>query len=197
MLPVFSHKESFLGLNDDKFTESEKKTSAYFKLAFLLYLTYFTFVLITQKLETIDAFIHNIDLPIHEFGHVFFGFLSDGVLMYMGGNLFQFLFPCILSGSFFFRKDYFGMFVCSLWAGETLIDASYYISDASTRALPLITGDPDTHDWFNVFLELGLLRYDTIIGKMVFIIGAALMITSLLLSYYIVNKDGKFIEVKK
>ncbi len=175
----------------------DKKTTAYIKLAFLIYLTWFTFSVVTGRLETIDAFIHNIDLPIHEFGHLFFGIIFGGLLTIVGGNLFQFIFPCILAGSFFFRKDYFGFAVCSLWAGETLIDAAYYISDASTRELPLITGDVGSHDWFNILLELGLLRYDKVIGKFVFFTGSLLMIGSLIFAFYIINKDGKFIEVKK
>lgn len=176
--------------------EKEKKVYIYIKLAFLIYLTYFTFVLVIRKLEPIDAFIHNVDLPFHEFGHLFFGILFGGIITYAGGNLFQFIFPCILSGAFFFRKDYFGMAVCSLWAGETLIDASYYISDATARELPLITGDPDTHDWFNFLSEFGILHLDTKIGKVVFFFGSLLMVASLIFSFYILNKDAKFIEIK-
>lgn len=181
----------------ENFSEAEIKINAYFKLAFLLYLSYFSFRIITGKLETIDAFIHNIDLPIHEFGHLFFSFFSQGVLMYLGGNLFQFIFPCILAGSFLFRKDYFGLSVCSIWAGETLIDASYYISDARSRELPLITGDPDTHDWFNIFSAIGWLRYDVIIGKFVFFFGSVLIILSLISAFYVVNKEGKFLQIKR
>jgi hypothetical protein len=171
-----------------------KKNLAYFKLAFLLYLTYFTYVVITGKLETIDAFIHNVDLPIHEFGHLLFGIIFGGLMTYAGGNLFQFIFPCILAGSFFFRKDYFGSAICVLWAGETLIDASYYISDARSRDLPLITGDIDSHDWFNFLGGLDILQYDTIIGKIVFFFGALFMLGGLIFAFYEANKDGKFIE---
>jgi hypothetical protein len=188
-------------LAEDEFNDlaaADQKTTAYLKLAFLLYLTYFTFVVVTGKLETINAFIHNVDLPIHEFGHPFFGLLfGGGIMMYAGGNLFQFIFPCILAGSFFFRKDFFGAAICSLWAGETLIDAAYYISDASTRELPLITGDIDSHDWFNIFSELNILHLDKTIGKLVFFSGSLLMISSLIVAFYLANKEGKFVEINK
>ncbi|MFN8672893.1 MAG: hypothetical protein U0457_12530 [Candidatus Sericytochromatia bacterium] len=178
--------------------EEDSKIVAYFKLAFWCYLAYFTYIVITKKLETIDAFIHNIDLPIHEFGHVFFNmlFMGNPTMMSMGGNAFQFIFPCVLAGAFYFRKDLFGGGFCTLWAGETLIDASYYISDARTRDLPLITGDPDTHDWFNVLSDLNIIQYDTLLGKIVFFFGAVLMIIGLIIAFYQVNKEGKFIEVK-
>jgi len=181
------------------FPAEEKKINAYLKLAFLLYLAYFTFILVTGKLEPINAFIHNIDLPIHEFGHLFFGIIFGGqsLMMIAGGSLFQTIFPCILAGSFFFRKDYLGFAVCSLWVGENLIDVSYYIADASAREMPLITGDPDTHDWFNILSELNILQMDTRIGRVIFFLGSLLMISSLLYAFYVVNKDGKFIEIGK
>lgn len=159
------------------------KTFAVIKLMFLLYLTYFTFVVITGKLETIDAFIHNIDLPIHEFGHLFFGIIFGGLMGILGGNLFQFIFPCIMAGAFYLKKDKFGGGFCTLWAGETLIDASYYISDARSRELPLITNDIDTHDWFNILLELNMLHWDKTIGKFVFFFGSITMIVGLVIAF--------------
>ncbi|MBC7475930.1 MAG: hypothetical protein H7263_16730 [Candidatus Sericytochromatia bacterium] len=189
-----------MNTSDNDFKDPNKLND-FIKLAFWLYLAYFTFCIVTKKLETINAFIHNIDLPIHEFGHVFFSFISFGnsTIMSAGGNLFQFIFPCILTGVFFFStkdKDFFGGFVCLIWAGETLVDASYYISDATTRDLPLITGDPDTHDWFNVLSQLNILSWDTTIGKIVFTLGSLTMIIGLIMSLYSLNKTAKFIEVK-
>lgn len=177
--------------------QDENKLNNYIKLSFWLYLVYFSYQIISGNLETINAFIHNIDLPIHEFGHLFFGILfGNGVLMYAGGNLFQAIFPIIMAIAFFFKKDFFATGVCGIWTGETLIDASYYISDASTRDLPLITGDPDTHDWFNVLVELNLLHLDTKIGKFIYFLGSLIIIISLIYSFYSLNKRAKFIEVK-
>ena len=115
-------------------------------------------------------------------------------MMFMGGNLFQFIFPCIMAGAFYLRKDLFGGAFATIWAGETLIDASYYIADARDRNLNLITGDPDTHDWFNILSNLNLLRYDTFFGKIVFFFGGIFMISGLIIAFYDINKVTKFIE---
>lgn len=184
-----------MNISDAK--DSENKVNNYIKLLFWIYLAYFTFRVVSKRLETIDAFLHNIDLPIHEFGHLFFGIIfGNGLIMIAGGSLFQVIFPCILTGALFFNKDYFGGFVCSIWVGESLVDVSYYISDASTRDLPLITGDPDTHDWFNILSELNILNWDTTIGRFVFFTGSIVMITGVIMSFISLNKSAKFIEVK-
>lgn len=113
-----------------------------------------------------------------------------------GGNLFQTIFPAIMTTGFYFQKNYFATGICSVWVGETLVDASYYISDASARELPLITNDPDTHDWFNVLSDLDILRYDTKIGGFIFFIGSLIMISGLIYSFYHLNKMARFIERK-
>lgn len=176
--------------------KKEKDIISYIKLSFFLYLIYFTFILLTKKLEPVNAFIHNIDLPIHEFGHLLFGIVFGGIMTIIGGNLFEFIFPCIMAGSFYFRKDFFGGGFCTLWAGETLIDASYYIADARDRNLNLITGDPDTHDWFNILSEFNIIQYDTLLGKIAFFFGSILMISAIFILLFNLNKEFKFIEVK-
>ncbi len=177
--------------------QDESNFTNYVRLVFWLYLLYFSYQIISGKLETINAFIHNIDLPIHEFGHLFFGIIfGNGLIMFAGGNLFQTIFPIIMTIGLLFNKDKFGAGVCGVWVGETLIDASYYISDASARELPLITGDPDTHDWFNVSAELNILHLDTKIGGFIFFVGSLVIISSLLYSFYFLNKKAKFIEIK-
>lgn len=177
---------------------SYEENNDYIKIPFIIYLIYFSFRIITGSLHTMDAFIHKIDLPIHEFGHVLFSFIfgSDGVMMYLGGNAFQTIFPSILAGSFFKRKDFMGGGFCTLWVGETMIDAGYYISDARTRDLPLITGDSDTHDWMNILLQLKLLAWDETIGGFVSFIGSILMIIGLIICISSLNIVKNFLKNK-
>lgn len=168
---------------------NSESNNDYIKIPFIIYLIIFSFRIITGNLHTMDAFIHTIDLPIHEFGHVFFSIIfgSGGVMMYLGGNMFQTIFPSILAGSFFIRKDFMGAGFCTLWVGETMIDAGYYISDARVRELPLITGDSDTHDWMNILLELKLLAWDETIGGFVSFIGSILMISGIIICISTLN----------
>lgn len=182
----------------ENFEEKENKLANYIRLAFWLYLVYFTYQIVFGKLETLYTFIHNIDLPIHEFGHLFFGIISANnyLITIAGGSLAQVIFPSIMTVGFLFQRNYFATGICAVWVGESMIDVSYYISDASARDMPLITGDPDTHDWFNILSELNILHHDTKIGSFVFFLGSIVMITGLIYSFYSLNKQAKFIEVK-
>jgi hypothetical protein len=56
-----------------------------------------------------------------------------------------------------------------------------YISDAKDRIMPLITGDPDSHDWWYLFWQWGLLDHSVYIGKIVMYIGFFGMLLSIML----------------
>ena len=67
--------------------------------------------------------IDNVDLVIHEAGHVFF--ILFGKFIYtLGGSLMQIIIPSIIAG-FFFRNNYrTGVQVALLWLGQNFINIS-------------------------------------------------------------------------
>lgn len=102
-------------------------------------------------------------LIIHEAGHVFFAPLG-WTLRILGGSLFQLILPGLFVFSFLRRSYRPGVQISLVWLGQNALYVSTYAADAQERALPLITNDPSTHDWWNLLRAAGLLPYDDVIG---------------------------------
>ena len=127
------------------------------------------------------SFMHLINLPFHEAGHILFRIFGQ-FMMTLGGSLTQCLVPLICLLTFLVKtRDPFAASVSLWWMGENLVDLAPYINDA--RALKLIllggvTGQDveDYHDWEFILRKLNLLEYDHLMAKTAHVIGALLMI---------------------
>jgi len=110
-------------------------------------------------------------LIVHEAGHFFFR--PFGWTLYLlGGSLYQLILPSLFVWTFL-RSEYGpGVQVSCAWLGQNALNVATYIGDAQERALPLITGDVETHDWWQLLGAAGLLAYDDLIagGVVVFAI---------------------------
>jgi len=140
---------------------------------------------ITTSLETNytgESFLHLINLPFHEAGHVIF--IPFGRFMtILGGSLGQVLMPMICLGTFLVRtRDPFGAAVALWWTAESLMDIAPYINDARALDLMLIGGvtgkETDGHDWNNILTMLGLLEWDHRLAHFTYNIGILLMLGS-------------------
>lgn len=127
------------------------------------------------------SFMHNINLPFHEFGHVFFRPFGRFMTI-LGGSLFQILLPLALTLVFVVKqRDTFAASVTLWWCGQSFIDLAPYIADAKYRSLPLVGGGgEESHDWGNLLTLLNALDYTGTLAKTCFsagalIIGVALM----------------------
>lgn len=137
-----------------------------------------------QFAEINSSVLHLVNLPFHEFGHVLFRPFGQW-LMFLGGSLFQCVFPLIPCAVFLFRQgDPYAASFCLWWCGENFLDVAPYIGDARLMALPL-TGEWNDdvaglhalrHDWHNILQPLGLLPDDLRIAACVHGLGAGLMI---------------------
>ena len=110
------------------------------------------------------------NLWVHEAGHVFF--MPFGTLFqYLGGGLNEVIFPLLLY--YWSRKHDLKASACFAiyWLGFNLINISHYIRDARARALPLIGGGVEGHDWNNILGILGMLEYDIVLSKTTSILG--------------------------
>jgi hypothetical protein len=121
----------------------------------------------------------DIDLAIHEFGHMLFmpfgiQFLGN-TMMILGGSLTQVVFPLLFVG-YFLRKredgrrlDVFAAIVCLWWSAINLLDVSIYCADSRAGELMLLDGltgkESDGHDWNNLLTRWGLLEHDTVIAR--------------------------------
>lgn len=128
-----------------------------------------------------SGFLPMIDLvfvPIHEGGHLLFGYLGHG-FMVAGGTLLQLLVPLALATYFCFQRQIAGTAFCMFCLFEQFLPIATYMADARAQELPLITvGNPEfvEHDWFAMFSSLGVLEHDTQIASVVRIVGWAGMI---------------------
>lgn len=122
----------------------------------------------------------NIDLVIHEAGHVFFSLFGKFIYT-LGGTLMQIIIPSIIA-LFFLRSNYrtgvqFGL----LWLGQNFINISVYAADARAQKLPLLGGNKVYHDWHYLLNETGLLNSDQFVGYFFFGIATLIFITAVLM----------------
>lgn len=135
------------------------------------------------------SMMHLINLPFHEFGHVLFSPFGR-FMSILGGSLFQLLLPlCLLLVFLFKYRDPFAASITLWWFGQSFIDLSPYIADASFRSLPLIAGmGEDAHDWGNILRQLDWLQYDYSLAKASFFLGSIFIIISLIWGALILKK---------
>lgn len=126
------------------------------------------------------SFLHNVNLPFHEFGHVLFIPLGRFMAI-LGGSLFQILLPLIFLVAFTIKRDNFAASIMLWWCGQNFIDVSPYIQDAPYRSLPLISGmGEEAHDWGNLLTMTGSLdKADTLAGVS-FTLGSLLIIGAMI-----------------
>ena len=120
--------------------------------------------------------LDNVDLAIHETGHLVFAPFGEFVTA-LGGTLLQLLLPIAFVVYFLRRKERFGAAVCLWWVAQNCWNISVYVADARAQELPLVGGGE--HDWFYLLsatrgLENDLALSRAIHGVGVLIFGASL-----------------------
>lgn len=128
------------------------------------------------------SFLHNINLPFHEAGHIIFSFFGR-FIMVLGGSMAQILMPIICMVTFLIQKNPFAASVGLWWTGENFMDIAPYINDARDLELMLLGGvtgkEVDNyHDWEYLLGKLGWLEYDHTIAHLSYKFGTLLMLTA-------------------
>ena len=157
------------------------------------------FVTLDLRSNDIGAsFMHRVNLVFHEAGHVIF--MPFGQFMHiLGGSLGQLLMPAIVLGVMVFKNhDNFGGSICLWWIGQSLKDLAPYINDARDLQLQLLTGNsqdvPETHDWANILLDLGLIFREKKIALGADIIGSLIMLLALVWGAYLLLKQFRNLD---
>ena len=170
-------------IESDTTTES---MTFYGRAAVFVAMIWWGWAFITTPLETNytgESFLHLINLPFHEAGHVIF--IPFGRFMtILGGTLGQILMPLICLGAFLVKtRDPFGASVALWWTAESMMDIAPYINDARALDLMLIGGvtgkETDGHDWNNILTMIGLLEWDHQLAQLTYNIGIVLMLGSI------------------
>lgn len=155
------------------------------RLAVYLGLLWWGRIFIMTPLETNytgESFLHLINLPFHEAGHLIFSPFGR-FMMILGGSLGQVLMPMVCLGTFLIKtRDPFGASVALWWMAESLMDVAPYINDARDLELMLLGGvtgkETDGHDWNNLLTMTGLLQWDHRLAHLTYNIGILLMLAS-------------------
>lgn len=130
-----------------------------------------------------ESFLHLVNLPFHEAGHVLFAPFGRFVQV-LGGTLCQLLVPGVIMAAFLVKENPFGAAVGLWWLGENLLDCAPYMADARAGQLMLlggVTGSEveDYHDWEIILGKLGWLHHDQLIARIAFGTGTLFMILAL------------------
>jgi ribosomal protein L40E len=167
------------------------------RVAVFLLLLWWGRALIFTPLETNytgESFLHLINLPFHEAGHLLFIPLGRFMTI-LGGSLGQILMPLVCLATFLIKtRDPFGASVALWWTAESFMDIAPYINDARAMDLMLLGGvtgkETDGHDWNNILTMLDWLEYDHRLAHLAYNFGILLMLASfawgglLLLKHY-------------
>jgi len=140
-----------------------------------------------------ESFLHLVNLPFHEAGHIIF--MPFGRFMSaLGGTLGQLLIPLACFFTFLIKtRDTFGASAALWWTGENFLDIAPYINDARDLNLLLLGGvtgkEVEGHDWEFILGKLQALQYDHTIANIIHKAGIFVMILSLLWGGYIIFKQ--------
>ncbi len=148
-----------------------------------------------------SSFLHLVNLPFHEAGHIFFGLFGRWMTS-LGGTLGQLLIPLVCLLTFLIKyKNPFGASVALWWLAESFMDIAPYINDARNGQLLLLGGvtgreaDYGYHDWEFILNEIGLLRYDHILARIGHELGVLLMFISFAWAGYLLFKQYRNLDL--
>ena len=123
------------------------------------------------------GFLHLVDLPFHEAGHVIFAIFGSFLGM-LGGSLNQILVPAVCTGAFLYRRQWAAAAVTLFWTGQNVIDVAIYAADGRDMKLPLLA-EGLTHDWNWILSELSLRDQAEPIGRAIFALGVLVLLAAL------------------
>ena len=144
------------------------------KVAILVFMAGYGIVTIRSP----DQFrlLDNVDLAIHETGHLVFTPFGE-FLGFAGGTLFQLLIPLAFFGYFLRQHNRFAASVTLWWVAQNCWNIARYLKDARAQELPLVGGGQ--HDWTYLLYKMGVLQNDLAIGQAIYVTGVILFALSI------------------
>ncbi len=139
------------------------------------------------------SFLDNVDLPIHETGHLLFRPFGE-FMMIAGGSLFQVIFPAVFVGYFVWQRQFYSAAIVLLWVGQSILNVWVYAADAVVMQLILTSGftgaEGSFHDWNYMLDHLGLLGSTRTIAAIIRFIGTSTIIVASVFSVYFSFKNS-------
>lgn len=133
------------------------------------------------------SFLDNVDLPIHETGHLLFRPFGE-FMMVAGGSLFQVIFPIVFVGYFIWQRSFYSATIVTLWVGQSILNVWVYASDAVVMQLVLTSGftgsEGSFHDWNYMLTHFGLLDSTKGVAKIIRFAGTVTIIAAGAMAIY-------------
>jgi hypothetical protein len=141
------------------------------------------------------SFLDNVDLPIHETGHLIFRLLGEFIGV-AGGSLFQVIFPAAFVGYFLWQRSFYSAGIVLFWVGQSILNVWVYASDAVVMQLVLTSGltgsEGSFHDWNYLLTATGLIgSTKTVAGIIRFLGTSTIIIASVLSLYFSFQEPGQ------
>lgn len=127
------------------------------------------------------SFLDNVDLPIHETGHLLFRLFGE-FMSVAGGSLFQVIFPGVFVGYFIWHEKYYSAAILLFWVGQSILNVWVYAADAVVMQLVLTSGFTGTegsfHDWNYLLTQTGLLGSTKTVAGIIRVIGTLVILAA-------------------
>ena len=176
---------------------SSRTFPRYARLSFVPVLAYLTWIAFRSEYGYVPL-LSDIDLAIHEFGHMLFMPFGIPILgrtmVILGGSLTQVMFPLVFVGYFLRGRqeaghpDVLAAMVCLWWSAINLLSVAIYCADSRAGQLMLIDGstgqENDAHDWYNLLSHWRLLEHDTAIARWMRAIAWLVCVASIIVAFW-------------
>lgn len=133
------------------------------------------------------SFLDNVDLPIHETGHLLFRPFGE-FMMVAGGSLLQVIFPIVFVGYFIWQRSFYSAAIVALWVGQSILNVWVYASDAVVMQLVLTSGftgsEGSFHDWNYMLTHFGLLDSVKGVAKVIRFTGTVTIVAAGVMAIY-------------
>jgi hypothetical protein len=138
------------------------------------------------------SFLDNVDLPIHETGHLIFRLLGE-FMGIAGGSLFQVIFPSVFVGYFLWQRSFYSAAIVLLWVGQSILNVWVYAADAVVMQLVLTSGftgsEGSFHDWNYLLTATGLLGSTKTVAGLIRLIGTSTILIASVSAVYFSFKE--------
>ncbi|HEX2639594.1 MAG TPA: hypothetical protein VHL50_03435 [Pyrinomonadaceae bacterium] len=157
----------------------------YPRLVFALILTLYFLWIAYDPMQ--GSFLDNVDLPVHETGHLIFRPIGE-FLGVAGGSLFQVILPAVFVGYFVWNEKYYSAAIVLFWVGQSILNVFVYAADAVVMQLVLTSGltgsEGSFHDWNYLLTHTGLIGSTKTVAGIIRGIGTLVIIAAGALSVY-------------
>ena len=134
------------------------------------------------------SFLDNVDLAIHEAGHIFFRILGE-FMGIAGGSLLQVIFPAAFVGYFFWQGQRYSAAIVVLWLGQSILNVYVYAADAQVMQIVLLGGltgsEGSFHDWNYLLEHTSLLNSTNKVAGIIRFFGTAVIVASAISAVYL------------